>query len=180
MVYVALLRGVNVGGKSMISMAALKQTFESLGLTQVRTYINSGNVVFQTDETAARALEQRIEAAIKQQRQQAIKVLLRNHDELKTLVEAIPETWMSDQTLRCYVLFLWPEIDAPTILESIPIRQEIEEVRYLPGAVVQMCAKNDISKSRLTRIVGTPLYAQLTMRNSNTVRKLLEIMEQTA
>jgi uncharacterized protein (DUF1697 family) len=168
---------VNVGGKAMINMAALKQTFESLGLTRVRTYINSGNVVFQSDDRDIPSLQQRIEAAIEQQHNLPVKVLLRTKDDISQLIEAIPADWMNDQSLRCYVLFLWPDIDRPAILDDIPVHEGVEEIRYHPGAVVQMCARKDASKSHLTRIIGTPLYARLTMRGSNTVRKLLELME---
>ena len=59
--FVALLRGVNVGGNNMISMKALKQSFETLGFTHVSTYINSGNIIFHAKETDARKLEQKIE-----------------------------------------------------------------------------------------------------------------------
>jgi uncharacterized protein (DUF1697 family) len=97
---------------------------------------------------------------------------------MQRLVAAVPRNWMEDASLRCYVLFLWPDIDSPTTLEAIPVHQGVEEVRYLPGAVIQMCAKKDASKSHLTRIVGTPLYSKLTMRNSNTVQKLLKLMEE--
>jgi uncharacterized protein (DUF1697 family) len=59
--FVALLRGVNVGGKNMISMKSLKESFERLGFTQVSTYINSGNIIFTTKETDPRKLEKKIE-----------------------------------------------------------------------------------------------------------------------
>jgi uncharacterized protein (DUF1697 family) len=178
MVYVALLRGINVGGNTMISMASLKEIFESLGLQQVRTYINSGNVIFSCDDTDVADLQRRLETAIEQHSGLAIKLVLRTRDDMQRLVASIPNSWMEDTSLRCYVLFLWPDIDQPATLESIPVHQGVEEVRYFPGAVVQVCAKKDATKSHLTRIVGTPLYAKLTMRNSNTVRKLLDLMEQ--
>ncbi|HEU0252377.1 MAG TPA: DUF1697 domain-containing protein, partial [Pyrinomonadaceae bacterium] len=60
-IFVALLRGVNVGGNNMISMKSLKESFEKLGFTQVATYINSGNIIFKSRETDARKLEKKIE-----------------------------------------------------------------------------------------------------------------------
>ena len=63
-VFVALLRGVNVGGNNMIKMSSLKASFENLGFTEVSTYINSGNIIFKSRETDARKLERQIEQMI--------------------------------------------------------------------------------------------------------------------
>jgi len=180
MTYVALLRGVNVGGKALISMAALKETFEQLGLEQVRTYINSGNIIFAANEQDKRKLVAMLERAIEKEHQLAVKVLLRTHEEMKQLATAIPDAWFSDQSLRCYILFLWPEVDRPEIVNEIPWREGIEEIRYTPGAVLHKTAKKDITKGKLNQLAGTPFYKQITIRNSNTVRKLLELMEQSS
>jgi uncharacterized protein (DUF1697 family) len=63
-VFVALLRGVNVGGNNMISMSSLKQSFETMGFTDVSTYINSGNIIFKSKEADARKLETKIEKVL--------------------------------------------------------------------------------------------------------------------
>src|SRR5690349_11738209 len=76
--YVALLRGINVGGNNIIPMKALAKTFEKLGLASVRTYIASGNVLFETTEKDARKLEERIAAAVKKSHACAAKVVVRS------------------------------------------------------------------------------------------------------
>lgn len=179
MIYIALLRGVNVGGKSTVNMAALKTCFEQLGFNHVRTYINSGNVIFDTEQTDSNALAQRIEGALDQTFDPGIRVLMRTRDELKWLAEAIPTDWTNGTEAKCDVMFLWPEIDRPGILAELPAKPDIEEVRYYPGTVVWYIDRALVTKSQMTRIVGTKPYKQMTIRNVNTVRKLLTLADET-
>src|ERR1051326_6961124 len=83
--FVALLRGVNVGGNSMISMSALKKSFETIGFTHVSTYINSGNVIFNAKETDARKLEQKIERMLVKEYELNSKVVVRSLSEMERL-----------------------------------------------------------------------------------------------
>src|SRR4029077_19303679 len=111
MVYVAFLRGINVGGNSIVSMASIKEALVDLGLSDVRTYINSGNVIFSTRASDAQRLTARIEKALEQHSGAAIKVLVMDHKTLKKIVDAIPRNWVDDKTMRTYVLLLWKELD---------------------------------------------------------------------
>ena len=106
MVYVAFLRAVNVGGKSIVSMAAIKQALVDLGLSDVRTYINSGNVIFSTRASDHHRLGIRVEKALEKHTGMPIKALVMDHLSLKTLVGAIPRDWVDDRTMRTYVLLL--------------------------------------------------------------------------
>src|SRR5436190_8784382 len=109
--YVALLRGINVGGNNIIPMKALSKTFEKLGLESVRTYIASGNVLFESDERDARALEVRIEKAVEKAHRCAAKVVVRSAAEMKKVVAGIPRNWdAGDRDVRYNVLFLRHEI----------------------------------------------------------------------
>ena len=179
MIYVALLRGINVGGKSMISMAALKQTFEKAGMEQVKTYINSGNVIFATHQKHSE-LAQKLERAIEKEHKLSVRVLVKTHAELQGLAEKIPNAWQQGKELKCDVAFLWPDIDTPTVLAEIPVNEEFEDVRYLPGAIIRKIAYADYKKGKFHQIIGTTVYKSMTLRNTNTVRKLLELMEQLA
>jgi uncharacterized protein (DUF1697 family) len=106
MVYVALLRGINVGGKGMVPMARLKAIFEALGLKDVQTYINSGNVIFKSPQSNSSALTKRIEAAIKKDVGLTVRVLLRDLPQMKYLVAGIPRSWVNDGQMKCDVMFL--------------------------------------------------------------------------
>ena len=175
MTYVAFLRGVNVGGKSIVSMAAIKEALVALGLPDVRTYINSGNVIFSTRASDAQRLSGRIEKALEQHTRMAIKVLVIDHKTLKTMVDAIPRNWVDDKTMRTYVLLLWKELDDRTILDRLPIKPGIDELRYTSGAVVWRVDRENVGRSQMNRIVGTPMYKQITIRSANTMRKLSEL-----
>ena len=180
MVYITLLRGVNVGGKSMVSMAALKACFEALGFGNVKTYINSGNVIFSTGQENTDALAKQIEAALDQTFDPGIRVLVKTREELQKLAATIPADWTNDTTTRCDVMFLWPTIDKPETLQELPANPELEDVRYMPGAVVWHMDRAHLTKSRMPRIIGTALYKQITIRNVNTVRKLVTLASEAA
>jgi uncharacterized protein (DUF1697 family) len=136
MTYVAFLRGVNVGGKGIVSMAAIKEALVALGLSDVRTYINSGNVIFSTRASDTQKLVARIEKALEERTGMQIKVLVMDHKSLKKMIDAIPRDWVDDKTMRTYVLLLWRELDDRKILERLPIRPGIDNVRYASGAVI--------------------------------------------
>src|SRR5690349_15072177 len=111
MTYVAFLRAINVGGNSIVSMAAIKEAMESIGLKDVRTYINSGNVVFSSPASGAPKLAQSIEMAIEHRTGLAVKVVVLSRAALKKVVDAIPAQWVDDKVMRCYVLLLWKDLD---------------------------------------------------------------------
>jgi uncharacterized protein (DUF1697 family) len=175
MTYIAFLRGVNVGGKGIVSMAAIKEVLVALGLSDVRTYINSGNVIFSTRASDAGQLTARIEKALERHTGMAIKVLVMDHKTLKKMVDAIPRTWVDDKTMRTYVLLLWKELDDRRILERLPIKPGVDELRYTRGAVVWRVDRQQVGRSHMNRIVGTPLYKKITIRSANTMRKLNEL-----
>src|SRR6202049_4094589 len=175
MTYVAFLRGVNVGGKGIVSMAAIKDALVALGLSDVRTYINSGNVIFSTRASDAQQLTARIEKALELYTGMGIKVLVIDHKTLKKMVDAIPRNWVDDKTMRTYVLLLWKELDDRRILDRLPIRRDVDEIRYTPGAVVWRVDRENVGRSHMKRIVGTPLYKKITLRSANTIRKLNEL-----
>lgn len=175
MTYVAFLRGVNVGGKGIVSMAAIKEALVALGLSDVRTYINSGNVIFSTRASDTARLTARIEKAFEQHTGMAIKVLVLDHPALKKLVDAIPHNWVDDKAMRTYVLLLWKELDSRSILERLPAKPGIDELMYTPGAVIWRVDRENVTKSQMNRIVGTSLYKKITIRSANTMRKLNEL-----
>jgi uncharacterized protein (DUF1697 family) len=175
MTYVAFLRGVNVGGRGIVSMAAIKEALVALGLSDVRTYINSGNVIFSTRASDAQQLTARIEKALEQRTGMAIKVLVMDHRTLKKMVDAIPSNWVDDKTMRTYVLLLWKELDDRRILDRLPIKPGVDELRYTRGAVVWRVDREHVGRSHMNRIVGTPLYKKITIRSANTMRKLNEL-----
>jgi uncharacterized protein (DUF1697 family) len=173
--YVALLRGINVGGNRTVSMKTLKAVFEAADMTDVRTYINSGNVVFPSSLRSAKRIMPALQRAIAREFGFAVDVLIVSQRRLRAIVEAIPESWTNDQAMRCDVLFLWDDVDRRAVLDELPVREGIDTVRYTPGAIIWQLDRKNINKSRMAKLVGTPLYKRMTIRNCNTARKLLAL-----
>ena len=176
--YVALLRGVNVGGNGKVDMKQLPAVFEAAGMSRAKTYINSGNVVFETDLDDRTAVTELLENSIERHFGIAIRVLVKSRDEIASIVAALPDDWTNDDAAKCDVFFLWPAVDRPSIVDELPSDPAIDDVRYTPGAVLRWVARKNAAKSKLTRIAGTPLYQEMTIRNCNTARKLRSLLEE--
>ena len=178
--YVALLRGVNVGGNNMISMSALKQSFESIGFTHVSTYINSGNIIFHARETDARKLEQKIERLLVKEYELSSKVVLRSLAEMEQLVKSLPREWGSDSSWRYNVMFLRHTIDSEDILAELPANSDVEEVVYRPGTLLWSAQVDQISRSKMSKLNSRKMFQEMTVRNLNTTKKLHELMKKVA
>lgn len=177
MIYVALLRGINVGGKAKVEMARLKKMFEALGCHKVVTYINSGNVIF-SDERSVGKLVPLIEVALAKDFGLAIRVVLRDLANIQKLCKKIPKNWTNDINLKTDVMFLWDEINSPDILKNINVNPQFETVRYIDGALVWSIAREYVTRGNAIKLIKTDVYKHMTIRNINTVRKLNELMSQ--
>jgi uncharacterized protein (DUF1697 family) len=176
MVYVALLRGINVGGNNIVPMARLKAVFEKAGMKRVKTYINSGNVIFADDRRKPATIVTVLEEAIEKAFKLPIKVLIRDLPAIKSVAKALPEEWTNDGAMKCDVMFLWEGFDRKSILKELTIKTGIDEVVYVRGAILWRVDRPKLTRSGMLKIVGTDLYRGMTVRNCNTVRKLAELM----
>ena len=113
MIYVALLRGINVGGNNKVDMKILKVTFESLGFTNVVTYINSGNIVFEDSTRGQKSLACKIEDAIKRDFKLDIKVLVKSFEEIELICRQLPDTWVKNEVMRTDVCFCGMTLTIP-------------------------------------------------------------------
>lgn len=176
MIYLALLRGINVGGKNSINMKALKQSFEEVGMQNVVTYINSGNIVFSDSKHERSELVNILEDLIKSKFSLEIKVCLRSLDEINELMDKLPTDWTNDDRMKSDVLFLWEEVDQEEILNNIKIVKGVDTVFYVPGALLWSTPRDKVSKSGLVKLAGNKLYKQMTIRNVNSTRKIFQLM----
>lgn len=157
-------------------MKRLVSVFESAGMTMVRSYINSGNVIFETDTVSINQLTSILEEVIATECGFSVKVLLRDIEAMEAVCSALPETWSNDSIMKCDVMYLWNDFDTPETLNQLQIRPGVDQVRYVNGAIVWCVARANISKSGMTKLVGTSVYKNMTIRNCNTTRKLYELM----
>ena len=174
--YVALLRGVNVGGRTLVKMADLKACFEDLGFGGVSTYIASGNVLFESDEADAAALATTIEAAIEQRFELPVKLVVLDRRAYARIVKAIPKPWIGDGTVRANVAFVRPGTDAKEVVRALEPDPAIEEVKAVDGAILWATRRDSLNRSAMRKLIAGAAYKELTVRNLNTTLKLNELL----
>jgi uncharacterized protein (DUF1697 family) len=177
---VALLRGINVGGKNMIAMAKLRECFEANGYLNVATYIQSGNVLFETKGAASAALATKIEAMLSAAFRYRASVVVRTHKQMQAIVEGAPRGFGArpDQ-YRYDVLYLKSPLTAAAALKSVPAKPGVDQVQAGTGVLYFSRLADQAAQSHLSRLVSLPIYQNMTIRNWNTTTKLLEIMDRS-
>jgi uncharacterized protein (DUF1697 family) len=173
--YVALLRGINVGGRTLVKMADLKACFEQLGFDDVSTYIASGNVLFESGDDAA-GLATTIEAAIEQRFELPVKVVVLDRASYARIVKAIPKPWIGDGSLRANVAFVRPGTDAKAVVRDLDPDPAIEEVKAVKGAILWATRRDALNRSVMRKLIAGAAYKELTVRNLNTTLKLQELL----
>ena len=177
--YLVLLRGINVGGRNKVPMAALRELLESHGHTNVSTYIASGNVILSSNQSAAaikRELEEVLPKTFKLDTE-LIAVLVLTLAQLRAVVRKRP-TGFGDEpdTYNCDAVFLMG-IDAATAMKVFDPRPGVDEVWPGTGVIYSQRLSAQRTKSRLNKIMGTPAYKSMTVRSWTTTMALLERME---
>lgn len=154
-VYIALLKGINVGGKNIIKMADLKRVFESIGLCEVKTYIQSGNVLFKSNE-AEEFICNNIEHAIEKFFGISLKVVLRTSKELEQIILNCP--FSKDEVIEAESLYV-------ALLPNNPIKEKIE------------CVNAYSSESEKYKIIGRDVYLLFhqSMRNSKLANNIYKL-----
>jgi uncharacterized protein (DUF1697 family) len=179
--YVALLRGINVGGKNLIKMPALKACFEANGFEDVATYIQSGNVLFGSSETRASELVSKIEEVLGQEFGYAATVVVRNRTQMRAIVERAPKGFGTQPAkYRCDVIFLKEPLTAKVAMKSVPTKPGVDEAHAGTGVLYFSRLTSKATQSRLSRIVSSPIYPSVTIRNWNTTTKLQGMMEEVS
>jgi uncharacterized protein (DUF1697 family) len=176
--FVALLRGINVGGKNLIRMSDLKACFEASGFRRVRTYIQSGNVLFES-AGGARTLAPRIEEMLTSTFDYPASVVLRTRRQMRAIVDHAPRGFGAEPAKYRYdVLFLKELLTAKSALASVPTREGVDRVHAGTGVLYFARLTAKASESRLSRLVSMPIYREMTIRNWNTTTTLLEMLEE--
>lgn len=176
--YIALLRGVNVGGNNKISMPELKAAFEGQGFSNVATYINSGNILFDSDldETAVRdCCERLIEASFGLK----IKVCVLLGDELIDALNNAPDWWNVDAGSKHNAIFIiWPMTAEQICVEVGDAKPEYEKVAHYGKVIFWSAPLATFSRTRWSKIAQTKgAYEHITIRNANTTLKLAELVK---
>jgi uncharacterized protein (DUF1697 family) len=179
--YVALLRGINVGGRNPVPMKQLAACVEAGGYADVQTYIQSGNVLFRTEATDARAMEVELEERIADEFGFPVPVVVRSFGELNATVESAPPGFGGPDH-RCDVIFLKHPLTADDAFAALPAPVEgVDQSAKGPaGSLYWSRLAEKASKSRLSRIASSPIYPSITIRNWNTTTKLHALLSDLA
>jgi uncharacterized protein (DUF1697 family) len=176
--FVVLLRGINVGGKNRIPMTRLKKCLEELGYSSVSTYIASGNVILKSDQRADQTRARIEEALPKRFRldNELIRALVLTPDQLRAVIENKPEGFGEEpEKYHSDAIFLMG-IDSAQAMPAFNPREGVDQVWAGNGVIYSQRLSSQRTKSRLSKIMETPLYKSMTIRNWNTTTKLLEIL----
>lgn len=175
MKYVMLLRGVNVGGNRRVPMAQLRELLTSWGFTDVATYLNSGNAIFSSYSIPNTV---QISQAIEKEFGFEVPFLLLTAEDIIAVAQAIPQEWQNNNTdHKADVIYLYDAVNSADIIEQIGYRPEFETLLYTNHAVLSYLSREYRSRSSLLKLMGTPLYKQVTIRNITTARKLAEMVK---
>ena len=174
--YIALLRGVNVGGKNIISMLVLKTVFEEDGFLDVRTYINSGNILVSCDDTEIIVLQQKCKQIIADNFGLDIPVAVISVKDLADALANAPEWWDRDKESKNNMIFVIAPANAEHITKEIgTTKPEYELVAYHGQVIFWTAPIKTFSHTRWSKIASTSVYSWITIRNANTAKKLLQI-----
>lgn len=175
--YVALLRGINVGGNKKVPMARLRELMEGLGYTEVATLLQSGNAVFTSKEKSPAKVGKQLEAAIAKEFGFEVAVVIRTRDELEAVIKANPLPGAEDAPSHFLVTFL-SDVPDPKRFEQIDPAAYLPDEFRLVGREIYARFPKGIGESKLATVLGgTRLGVTPTARNWNTVTKLLELAD---
>lgn len=177
---VVLLRGINVGGKNKIPMSELKRCLEDLGFSNVSTYIASGNVILKSDKSA-KEVKAQIEKILPENFKldnELIKVLVLTRDQFQAVIDNKPKGFGEQpEKYHSDAIFLMG-IDSAQAMPVFDPREGVDKVWPGDGVIYSQRLSSQRTKSRLSKIMGTPVYKSMTIRSWNTTTKLLKILEE--
>jgi len=178
--YIALLRGINVGGNNKIDMKELKAGFESSGFANVVTYINSGNIIFNSELDEA-TVKTTCETLIADAFNLDIPVCVISAVELREAVSHAPDWWGSDPESKHNAIFIISPMTTAEVLAQIgKIKPEYEKIDHHGKVIFWSAPMATFSRTRLTKIVQSKAaYNAITVRNANTTLKLAELVGET-
>lgn len=176
--YIAFLRGINISGKNKISMAELKKGFEELGFQEVKTYLNSGNVIFSSEKDDTGSLINQMEAMIKNKFDLDIPVFVLSQEELADILHHAPDWWggESKEIYDNLIFIIPPATSAEAFSEIGEPKTELEQVRGYKEVIFWSFSRKDYQKTNWwSKTASTNISSKLTIRTANTVRKIVNM-----
>ncbi|HEV8590631.1 MAG TPA: DUF1697 domain-containing protein [Pyrinomonadaceae bacterium] len=173
--YIALLRGVNVGGKNMIKMETLREMVASLGFSNVKTYVNSGNVAFDAKKASDTTIAKKIHDAIDKELGMDISVMVRSADEIKKIISKNPYDGQFENDKYLHIFFLNEELSKEDRDRLLANNSDVEFIS-IDGRTIYYMLKISILDSVLGKgFIDKKLKIPSTARNWRTVNKVAEL-----
>lgn len=173
--YVALLRGVNISGKNKVPMAELKKAFEKIGFSEVKTYLNNGNVIFSCEEDNTDLFSNQIEVTIKNQFGIDIPVFVISQEELEDILHNAPNWWgRESKTIYDNLIFIMPPATFADVFNEIgEPKEELEKIKEYKETIFWSFSRKDYQKTNWwSKTARAAISSKLTIRTANTVRKI--------
>jgi uncharacterized protein (DUF1697 family) len=177
--YAALLRGINVGGNNIIKMDALRKIFEEMGFSDVKTYIQTGNVVFEDTEKDKSKLREKIEEKVFKEIKGKINSAILTFSEMAEIILKKPEDFgEKDEEYKYDVIFLIEPLQAKDAVKEFNPRDGVDKIYAGKNVLYHSILKKERTKSHITKIIESKIYSQISIRNWNTTKKLYELMKE--
>jgi uncharacterized protein (DUF1697 family) len=175
--YLALLRGINVSGKNIIKMAELKKLFEELNFSDVKTYIQSGNIIFNDLEKDKAKLIKKIKEKLFRKIKNEINLVIITLPEISEIINEKPENFGENNAEYKYdVIFFAEPLTAEDAIKEFKPRDGVDKIFAGKKVLYFSRLKKEITKSRFSKIIESKIYQKLTIRNWNTTKKLSELV----
>ena len=176
--YIAFLRGVNISGRNKVTMAELKKSIERLGYEEVKTYLNSGNVIFSSDENDMGSITKQIVMMLKSQFDLDIPVFVIAKDELEDILQNAPDWWGTyDREIYDNLIFIMPPVTFADVFNEIgEPKEELEKIQdYKEVIFWSFSRKNYQQTNWWSKTANASISNKLTIRTANTIRKIVDL-----
>ena len=174
--YIALLRGINVGGKNKLSMKELKKTLEENGFQDVVTYINSGNIIFTSDNLDIELMKRSFESLIFDKFKLQLSLMIISADELIEALKNAPDWWGTEKESKHNAIFVIPPTTVDEVFTDVgEAKAEYEKVSSFGKIIFWSAPIKTFSRTRWSKITEKSVYDKITIRNSNTVKSLVKL-----
>ena len=176
--YLALIRGINVGGKSLIKMADLREELASVGLKEIRTYIQSGNVLFKSNSKNSLKLGTLIKRTLLDRFNVDAGVAVFTKPEWEDIIAAAPKWWGVNKEWKHNLMVMTAPGELEEVLQAIgELKPGIEDCQPGNRVFYQGMSLQFLGRTTTGKLAAKPIYKQLTIRNYNTATKLLALFK---
>ena len=177
--FLTLLRGLNVGGQNVIGKGDLIRCFEDLGFDGVRTYIQSGNVLFRSNESRVAVLTRAIEARLSERLSNRVRAVVLTRARYRAALAAAPEHWGRKDDRKHNALFTLRGVTPQRVVAQLPHpREDIETFAAGPGVIFWSISRQHQTRTTWMKLAAAPVYQDVTVRNHRTVFRLRELLDE--